>query len=282
MEGVFDGHRREGPEGRGRDLIHERHRAKMDLQLVIEQGLFDLLHRIAGDYDLDYNEMCERYMSAPGPSPKVPVIRKSSTGSACKGKTAKGLPCKKKAVDGCDGYCKTHAPKADSDDEAESSGPVMCKAKTAKGLPCKKKSADGCDGYCKTHAPKEDEVLESESEVDVDTCKGMTGKKQPCKKKAAEGCDGYCKTHKGTGPFRLEPVHTHWPDEVDEDCDACSAYGDPVNSPVSKKEFTIVRRSERLSKKVEIVEEEEEGVEDMLAFAKALQEQMEEEGILDE
>lgn len=205
---------------------------------MIEQGLFDLLRRIAGDYDLDYNDLCERYMSAPGPEPTVPVVRKVSSGSTCKGKTAKGLSCKKKSV-------------------------------------------DGCDGYCKTHAPKEEEVLESESEVEVDICKGMTGKKQPCKKKAADGCDGYCKTHKGTGPFRLEPVHSHAPGDVDEECDACSSYGDPVNSPVSKREFTIVRRSERLMKQAEIVEDEEDE-EDMLEFAKALQEQMEAEGILDE
>jgi|LakMenE01Jun11ns_1017448.scaffolds.fasta_scaffold9684126_1 hypothetical protein len=253
----------------------------MDLQLVIEQGLFDLLRRIAGDYDLDYNDLCERYMSAPGPEPTVPVVRKVSSGSTCKGKTAKGLSCKKKSVDGCDGYCKTHAPKGDAESDGETSGPVMCKGKTAKGSACKKKASDGCDGYCKTHAPKEEEVLESESEVEVDICKGMTGKKQPCKKKAADGCDGYCKTHKGTGPFRLEPVHSHAPGDVDEECDACSSYGDPVNSPVSKREFTIVRRSERLMKQAEIVEDEEDE-EDMLEFAKALQEQMEAEGILDE
>jgi len=254
----------------------------MDLQLVIEQGLFDLLHTIAADYDLDYNELCERYMSVPAQTPrpaKVTVTRKSSTGSSCKGKTAKGAACKKKAADGCDGYCKTHAPKSDSDGESETSVAVMCKAKTAKGQPCKKKAADGCDGYCKTHVPKEEEVLESESEVEVDICKGMTGKKQPCKKKAADGCDGYCKTHKGTGPFKLEPVHSHAPDEFDDECDACSTYGDPVNSPVTKREFKIVRRSERLKQQVEIEVEEEE--DDLMEFAKALQEQMEEAGVLE-
>lgn len=257
----------------------------MDLQLVIEKGLFELLQRIAEDYELDYEEMCDRYMSAPAPAPKKAAARRARTGSpppACRGRTAKGQQCKKKASEGCDGFCKTHAPKEDADSSDEAEVPVTCRAKTAKGLPCKKKASEG--GYCKTHAPKEELESESEEEPAVPICKGMTGKKQPCKKKASEGCNGYCKTHKDSGPFKLNPSHSHPPDEADEDCEACSVYGDPVNSPAKKREFTVVRRSERL-KKVEPEPEEEpvdeEGAEDMLAFAAAIADQMRKEGILD-
>lgn len=181
----------------------------MDLQMIVEKGLFDLLHRIAGDYELDYDELCERYMSAPGPkssrgSTRSSVSRTSSPPPLCGGKTAKGQPCKKKAADGCDGFCKTHVPKSDTD--VEDDVPVNCRSKTAKGQPCKKKAADGCDGYCKTHVPKVDLESESEADDEPDICRGMTGKKQPCKKKAADGCDGFCKTHKDSGPFKLPPL----------------------------------------------------------------------------
>jgi hypothetical protein len=129
--------------------------------------------------------------------------------------------------------------------------------------------------------------LEVETEDDSPSpqiCKGMTGKKQPCKKKASEGCNGFCKTHKDSGPFKLNPVHSHAPDEASDDCEACSVYGDPVNSPVSKREFTVVRRSERL--KAVVVEDEDEDEDetqdDMAAYAKALEDEMREQGILDE
>ena len=260
--------------------------AKMDLQLIVEKGLFDLLQRIAEDYELDYDEMCERYMSAPGPKRAVrreKAVRTGSPPPLCRGKTAKGQPCKKKASDGCDGYCKTHAPK-DEDSEGENEGPVMCRAKTAKGQPCKKKASEGA--YCKTHAPKEKVDLESEAEEEeaIPICKGMTGKKQPCKKKASDGCNGFCKTHKDSGPFKLNPVHGHGPEEISEDCEACSVYGDPVNSPPQKKAYTVVRRSERL--KQAAVEEDDDATQDedddMASYAEALAAEMRAQGILDE
>ena len=263
-----------------RERNTEQQQRAMDLQIVIEKGLFDLLHRIAEDYELDYEEMCERYMSAPAPVQAKKAASRARTSSpppTCRGRTAKGQPCKKKAADGCDGYCKTHAPKDDAESGDENEGPVMCRARTAKGQPCKKKAAEG--GYCKTHAPKVE--LESESEDEPAICKGMTGKKQPCKKKAADGCDGYCKTHKDSGPFKLNPVHTHEPEEVSEDCEACSVYGDPVNSPPARREYTIVRRSDRLKAKW-ADEVEEEGDDDMAAYAEALAAEMKEQGILDE
>jgi hypothetical protein len=249
---------------------------KMDIQLIVEKGLFDLLHRIAADYELDYDELCERYMSAEAPK----VSRGRSPSSVCRGKTAKGQACKKKASDGCDGYCKTHAPKDSDGSGDEVEVPVTCRSKTAKGLPCKKKAVDG--GYCKTHAPKEE--LESEAEDEsVVICRGMTGKKQPCKKKASEGCNGFCKTHKDSGPFKLNPVHAHGPEEISEDCEACSVYGDPVNSPPQKKAYTVVRRSERL--KQVAVEEDDDATQDdddMAAYAEALAAEMRDQGILDE
>jgi hypothetical protein len=263
-----------------------RRDCKMDLQLIVEKGLFDLLHRIAADYELDYDELCERYMSAPAPKvARVRAVRAVRTGSpppTCRGRTAKGLACKKKASEGCDGYCKTHAPKDDgSGDEVDV--PVTCRAITAKGLPCKKKASEGCNGYCKTHGKEE---LESESEDEsVVLCKGMTGKKQPCKKKASEGCNGYCKTHKDSVPFKLNPVHDHAPEDVSEDCEACSVYGDPVNSPAAKREFTIVRRSERLKEQAKAwsdVEEDEDETQDMESYAAALAAEMREQGILDD
>jgi hypothetical protein len=112
----------------------------------------------------------------------------------------------------------------------------------------------------------------------------MTGKKQPCKKKASDGCNGFCKTHKDSGPFKLNPVHGHGPEEISEDCEACSVYGDPVNSPPQKKAYTVVRRSERL--KQVAVEEDNDATQDedddMASYAEALAAEMRAQGILDE
>ena len=250
---------------------------------LVEEKLNALLYQIAEDYQLDYEELSERYMGQvmekPAPKEKVPR-KKAEEKKKCCGKTAKGQPCKKNAADGSD-YCKTHAPKEELEVEecSDEEGPKMCKGKTSKGQKCKKKAGSGSD-YCKTHEPKED--TEEEEDEKVEMCQGVTGKKQPCKKKAV--CDGYCKTH-SKGPFKLkEPVHTHEPGEVDESCDSCSMYGDPVNGENGE---IVLRRSERIkmNKLLENVEEEkmdgsddETGeLEDLESFAKALEEELAEE-----
>lgn len=215
---------------------------------LVEEKLNALLYQIAEDYQLDYEELSERYMGQvmekPAPKEKVPRKKGGGEKKKCCGKTAKGQPCKKNAC-------------GDSD-------------------------------YCKTHEPKED--TEEEEDEKVEMCQGVTGKKQPCKKKAV--CDGYCKTH-SKGPFKLkEPVHNHEPGEDAEGCDSCSMYGDPVNGETSNMRIiedegeTNVRRSERikLQKLLENVEqekmdddEEEEGIEDLESFARALEEELAEE-----
>lgn len=259
---------------------------------LVEEKLNALLYQIAEDYQLDYEELSERYMGQvmEKPEPKKAAPRKKAGGEEkkkCCGKTAKGQPCKKNAADGSD-YCKTHEPKKELEEEegsgSDEDGPKMCKGKTSKGQPCKKRAGSGSD-YCKTHEPKED--TEEEEDDKVEMCQGVTGKKQPCKKKAV--CDGYCKTH-SKGPFKLkEPVHNHEPGEDAEGCDSCSMYGDPVNGESSQmriiEEDQPVRRSERikLQKLLENVdqekmdEEEEEGIEDLESFAKALEEELAEE-----
>lgn len=259
----------------------------MDIQLTLERGLFDLLARIAEDYGLDYEDMCERYMSAPAPkkrsSSKPP--RTSSPPKVCQGKTAKGQPCKKKACAGGD-FCKTHEPKEATDEalssDAEEAPPKLCQGKTAKGQGCKKKACAGSD-FCKTHEPLLSEGEEEEESTGPKLCKGVTGKKKPCKKKACSGGD-YCAAHTGEGPFKLPAsssikaaIHTHEPGETSEECDACSQYGDPVNSPEARREYRIVTRS--ISKKV--VEEEEDD-EDMTEFAENLQKELEAQGLLEE
>ncbi len=257
----------------------------MDIQLTLERGLFDLLARIAEDYGLDYEEMCDRYMSAPAPAKKSrSSTRPPRTGSppkVCQGKTAKGQPCKKKACSGSD-FCKTHEPKEATDSDTEEAPPKLCQGKTAKGQPCKKKACAGSD-FCKTHEPlvSEGEEDDEESITAPKLCKGLTGKKKPCKKKACAGGD-YCAAHTGEGPFKLPvssstkaAIHTHEPGETSEECDACSQYGDPVNSPAARREYRIVTRS--VSKKV--VEEDEE---DMTEFAEKLQKELEAQGLLEE
>lgn len=261
----------------------------MDFLLIVEKGVYDLLRRVADDYELDYNELCERYMSTPAPAKAEKRVRKAKSSEdenevkMCKGKTAKGLPCKKKASAGCD-FCSVHKPK---DDEEVSDGEtevVYCKGKTAKGKPCKKKAVE--DGYCKVHKPlsEDDEEVSDEEEEFAKICKGVTGKKQPCKKKAVDGCD-YCSVHKNKLPFKLpaQEEHTHEPDEECDDCDACSQYGDPVNSPVSKRKYKVVtRRSERLMKMAEESQETVDEEADLEAFAKQLQDEMTASGVLEE
>lgn len=251
----------------------------MDLMLSLEKGLYDLLHRISADYELDYEELCERYMSAPAPKRRGSVKASAeSEACACKGKTAKGQACKKKAVTGSE-YCKTHEPKDSEESEGETEV-RMCKGKTAKGQACKKKAADGCD-FCKIHAPKETLEEDETEEAVARVCKGVTGKKKPCKKKAADGCD-YCAAHKDSGPFKLPggETHTHEAGEYSEDCDACSQYGDPVNSPVTKRSYRIVTRGAALKARVAEEEPEEDLDDDMSAYAEELQREMEAQGIL--
>jgi len=261
--------------------------SNMDFLLSIEKGVYDLLRRVSEDYELDYNELCERYMSTSAPSPVKRSRKKASSEvgevTMCQGKTAKGQACKKKAAAGCD-FCSVHKPKDDAD---ESEGEVevkMCKGKTAKGQPCKKKGGE--DGYCKVHKPlNEDDVSEGEGEEEeVKKCQALTGKKQPCKKKALDGCD-YCAAHKNKLPFKMpgQEEHTHEPDEECDDCDACSQYGDPVNSPDTKRKFKVVtRRSERLMKLAEAEQETMDEDEDLEEFAKQLQAEMEASGVLEE
>lgn len=256
---------------------------------VVEEQLSELLYKISEDYKIDYEELCERYLGTVEVprAPKAP--RKAAKKAAaedvemCRGRTAKGQPCKKKAAEGCDGFCKTHAPKADSEEEeGESEGPKICCGRTAKGQKCKKRATSGSD-YCKTHEPKMDELdMEEEEEEKPVLCKGLTGKKQPCKKKAV--CDGYCKTHQ-KGPFKLkEPEHNHEPGEPSEGCDSCTLYGNPVEEETDEIEIQP-RRSERikLQKLLENVEQEKmdeeelEELQDLESFAADLEKSLEEE-----
>ena len=268
---------------------------------MVESQLSDLLWQISQDYELDYEELSERYLGAT----VTPAVRKapakekskkkaSSTDEKkkCCGKTVKGGDCKRNAVDGSD-YCKIHEPKDEGESEGESDGPKLCCGKTSKGQKCKKRAASGSD-YCKTHEPKMDELdEEGEEEQEQEMCKALTGKKQPCKKKAV--CDGFCNTHK-KGPFKLkEPAHTHEAGEADEDCPSCSLYGDPVNGSTSEIEIVSspppapkkpVRSSERIRLKalLDQVEQEkmddgEEAIEDLMSFAQALESELAAEDI---
>lgn len=249
----------------------------MDLQMMIEKGLYDLLRRISDDYGLDYDEVCEKYMSTPAPKKgrKAKAATEASEVRMCCAKTAKGAACKKKAQDGSD-YCAVHGPK-ESEGEVSDGGEEVkvCKGKTAKGAACKKKAQEGCE-YCKVHAPKED--LREEDEVqEKKKCTGKTAKGKACRKNACAG-EEYCMAHKESGPFKLpgEVEHTHDPDETSDDCEACSQYGDPVNSPPKKRKYKVVTR--HAAKQVKMDQEQDD--EDLTKFAEELQKQMEAEGVL--
>ena len=255
---------------------HNIHTA-MDLQMIVEKGLYDLLRRISDDYELDYNEMCEKYMSTPAPKKrgKAKAASEASEVRMCCGKTAKGAACKKRAQEGSD-YCGVHAPKESDGEVSEGEAEVkVCKGKTAKGAPCKKKAQEGCE-YCKVHAPKDD-LSEEEEVQEKKKCAGQTAKGKACRKNACAG-DKYCAAHKDGGPFKLpgEVEHTHDPDETSDDCEACSQYGDPVNSPVKKRKYRVVTR--QAAKQVKFEEGGDD--EDLSEFAERLQRQMEEEGVV--
>lgn len=291
-QGVFIKIRKVSKEG-------EQEREMAFILMNLEEQLSALLWQIAQDYELDHGELCERYLGttevAKPAAPKRAAAKKASGGEKkkCCGRTVKGAPCKKNALDGSD-YCKTHGPKeaTETEEETEAEGPKLCCGKTSKGAACKKRAASGSD-YCKTHEPKE-ELQEEEEEEKPEMCQALTGKKQPCKKKAV--CDGFCKTHSKGGPLKLkEPVHNHEPGEEAEGCDSCSMYGDPINGASRKVEIIDedaeeevekpVRRSERLKlqKLLEHVETEnmdeidEEGADDLLSFAQQLEEELEAE-----
>jgi hypothetical protein len=140
----------------------------------------------------------------------------------CCGKTTKGEPCKRKAVDGLeiDGemLCKQHyansmlAVKMNEigalkvPEEVVSEPPVKCVGTTKKGEPCKNDGLKDCEGLCKAHhkvlvksREKKDEAENdpktTEPVVSKIKCKGMTSEGKECKNYEAENCDSYCKRH---------------------------------------------------------------------------------------
>jgi len=140
----------------------------------------------------------------------------------CCGKTTKGEPCKRKAVDGLEiegeVMCKQHYANAmlamkmnelgslKVPEEIVSEPPVKCVGTTKKGDPCKNDGLKDHDGLCKAHYKIHVKNLEKKSDSENDPkpaepivpkvkCKGITSDGKECKNYEADKCDGYCKRH---------------------------------------------------------------------------------------
>jgi hypothetical protein len=140
----------------------------------------------------------------------------------CCGKTTKGEPCKRKAVDGLeiDGemMCKQHYANSmllvkmneigalKVPEEVVSEPSVKCVGTTKKGEPCKNDGLKDHEGLCKSHykivvknrekkAESENDPKPTEPIVPKVKCKGMTVDGKECKNYEAEKCDGHCKRH---------------------------------------------------------------------------------------
>ena len=140
----------------------------------------------------------------------------------CCGKTTKGEPCKRKAVDGLmineEPVCKQHYANAMLDikmkeigalkvpEEVVSEPPVKCVGTTKKGEPCKNDGLKDMEGLCKAHykvlvknrekkAEAENDPKPTEPQAPKVKCKGITSDGKECKNYEAEKCDGYCKRH---------------------------------------------------------------------------------------
>lgn len=140
----------------------------------------------------------------------------------CCGKTTKGEPCKRKAVDGLEingeAVCKQHYANAMLDikmkeiealkvpEEVVSEPSVKCVGTTKKGEPCKNDGLKSQEGLCKAHykihvknnekkADSENDPKPTEPQIPKVKCKGITSDGKECKNYEAEKCDGFCKRH---------------------------------------------------------------------------------------
>ena len=140
----------------------------------------------------------------------------------CSGKTTKGEPCKRKAVDGLlfedEPVCKQHYANAmlaikmseinalKVPENIVVEPPVKCLGMTKKGEACKNDGIKANEGLCKAHykifVKEREKVLDAENDpkpaepvVPKTKCKGLTADGKECKNYEAESCEGYCKRH---------------------------------------------------------------------------------------
>jgi hypothetical protein len=140
----------------------------------------------------------------------------------CSGKTTKGEPCKRKAVDGLllenEPVCKQHYANAmlaikmaeinalKVPENIVVEPPVKCVGMTKKGEACKNDGIKANEGLCKAHykifVKEREKTLDAENDpkptepmVPKTKCKGLTADGKECKNYEADACEGYCKRH---------------------------------------------------------------------------------------
>jgi hypothetical protein len=140
----------------------------------------------------------------------------------CSGKTTKGEPCKRKAVDGLlledEPVCKQHYANAmlaikmaeinalKVPENIVVEPPVKCLGMTKKGEACKNDGIKDHEGLCKAHykifVKEREKTLDAENDpkpaepvVPKTKCKGLTTEGKECKNYEADACEGYCKRH---------------------------------------------------------------------------------------
>jgi hypothetical protein len=140
----------------------------------------------------------------------------------CSGKTTKGEPCKRKAVDGLlledEPVCKQHYENAmlaikmaeinalKVPENIVVEPPVKCLGMTKKGEACKNDGIKDHEGLCKAHykifVKEREKNLDAENDpkptepvVPKTKCKGLTADGNECKNYEADACEGYCKRH---------------------------------------------------------------------------------------
>ena len=140
----------------------------------------------------------------------------------CSGKTTKGEPCKRKAVDGLlledEPVCKQHYANAmlaikmaeinalKVPENIVVEPPVKCLGMTKKGEACKNDGIKDHEGLCKAHykifVKEREKTLDAENDpkpaepmAPKTKCKGLTADGKECKNYEADTCEGYCKRH---------------------------------------------------------------------------------------
>jgi len=170
----------------------------------LEKALENLLHRIADDYQIDYQDMYDKYMICTTEGVDISVAPPPKT--AEKKKTTKKPP------------------------QPTSERP-QCEGKTGKGVQCKKLAMPGCK-CCAVHIPKPPVIVEHEEGFVKETTSDgpVIKKKKPVAKPTMSA---------GAKPSKKvdKPVHNHPVDVEDhDDCPACASHG---NSTMKIPAFTV-------------------------------------------
>jgi hypothetical protein len=178
----------------------------------------------------------------------------------CSGKTTKGEPCKRKAVDGLlledEPVCKQHYANAmlaikmaeinalKVPENIVVEPPVKCVGMTKKGEACKNDGIKDHEGLCKAHykifVKEREKTLDAENDpkpaepmVPKTKCKGLTTEGKECKNYEADACEGYCKRHHDKMNKPAEPSEPSDPKKASKKASKEAKASKP--SPISDK-----------------------------------------------